>query len=404
MRDTSTAGERKGGTARSIGRYLSVAGPAAGIPALDGLRAIAILLVLLRHASLQFQPEGPILPVGGWDAASLAINGWAGVDLFFVLSGFLITNSLVKPGGEPGRLRVGRYFLKRFLRIAPLFYVWLAMVTLGAVWFYRFPAENLWFRVGYHCLFLMDYLPSDIVVPLWSLGVEEKFYLLAPLIFLPLARARNRYLAPLALLALVSLAPVLRALTHASLGDTVNYGTFFRELRSPFIVSFDGMLAGAACAFLVARRAAFPWLEHRLVAPGCLAAGVALVSALLVPAPWLSNQISRPVATLTGSALAAGFSLVLLGCVLRPWWLTAALSGRFLRFYAKLAYGLYLTHWVFVEALHRQMLPWMAAKGWGVSAQFLAYTGVFVPLCTAFAVLMHWTVEKPFLLVKERIR
>ena len=77
---------KTGSTPGAIGRYLDIAGPPVGIPALDGLRAIAILLVLLRHASLYFQGDRPIVPVGSWDAAALAINGWAGVDLFFVLS------------------------------------------------------------------------------------------------------------------------------------------------------------------------------------------------------------------------------------------------------------------------------------------------------------------------------
>ncbi|MCB9896005.1 MAG: acyltransferase [Planctomycetes bacterium] len=391
-------------TPKAIGKYLDIAGPPQGIPALDGLRAIAILLVLLRHCTLYFQGAEPILPVGGWDAASLAINGWAGVDLFFVLSGFLIAASLMKPRDESYRWQIGHYLLKRFLRIAPLYYVWLALVVSGGVWFYDYVPGNVLFRVAYHVLFLQDYLPSDFVVTFWSLGVEEKFYLVAPLIFLPLAATRNTKLGLFGLALLFVIPPVLRALTHASLGETVRYVTYFRELRSPFICSFDGMVAGAMCAYLVMRRTEFPWLNLPWLAPACLVSGTALVLAILMPAPLMSEAISRATASLSTTGLSAGFALILLGCVLRPCVATQALSGRFLRFYAKLSYSLYLTHWVFVLELYRNLEPKMTARGWPLSLQFLAYTAMFIPLCTVFAALMHWAVEKPFLLLKARIK
>ena len=391
-------------TPKAIGRYLDIAGPPAGIPALDGLRAIAIVLVLLRHCTLYFQEAGPILPVGEWEAASLAINGWAGVDLFFVLSGFLIAGSLMKPREESYRWQVGHYLLKRFLRIAPLFYVWLGLVVSGAVWFYSVVPGNEAFRVAYHMLFLMDYLPSDIVVTFWSLGVEEKFYLIAPLVFLPLAATRNTRLGLVGLLLLFAIPPVLRALTHASIGETVRYVTYFRELRSPFICSFDGMVAGAACAYVVMRRSHFPWLNPRWLAPVCRVVGTLLVLAILAPAPVMSEQISRVTASLAATGLSIGFALILLGCVLRPNSATRALSGKFLRLYAKLSYSLYLTHWVFVYALYTHLEPRMTARGWPVSLQFVAYTAMFIPLATAFAALMHWAVEKPFLLLKARIK
>lgn len=75
--------------------YFSVGTVPGAIPELDGLRGIAILLVLLRHAARPvFDEHGEIFSLGGWDIAVPLLNGWMGVDLFFVLSGFLITHHL----------------------------------------------------------------------------------------------------------------------------------------------------------------------------------------------------------------------------------------------------------------------------------------------------------------------
>ena len=84
--------------------YFSLTRKTTAISALDGLRGLAIVLVLLRHATLPFQTtEIPILPVLGWDAATPLLNGWIGVDLFFVLSGFLISTVLIREKAKTGR-------------------------------------------------------------------------------------------------------------------------------------------------------------------------------------------------------------------------------------------------------------------------------------------------------------
>ena len=123
----------------------------------------------------------PLLPIAGWDAAAPLLNGWVGVDLFFVLSGFLISKHLLAQRETSKGLALGPYLVKRALRIVPAYYAVLLVVAAGLVPLYAVPQEALALRLGYHALFLQDYLPANIVVVFWSLGVEEKFYLLAPL-------------------------------------------------------------------------------------------------------------------------------------------------------------------------------------------------------------------------------
>ena len=115
--------------------YFSIAATAGAIPELDGLRGIAILLVLLRHAARPvIEEHGEILRLGSWDIAVPLLNGWMGVDLFFVLSGFLVTHHLLQRW--PAQFQIGyllRYWLKRVLRTFPAYYATLIIVITGAI-------------------------------------------------------------------------------------------------------------------------------------------------------------------------------------------------------------------------------------------------------------------------------
>lgn len=136
------------------------------IPELDGLRGLAIILVVLRHAALPYWGTGEaVLPVFGWDAATFMINGWIGVDLFFVLSGFLISFHIMRLGERiSGPWPWKSYLAKRVLRIVPAYYAALFLVVLGAFPLFQFSQDYIGLRVAYHLLFLQDYLPANFIV------------------------------------------------------------------------------------------------------------------------------------------------------------------------------------------------------------------------------------------------
>ncbi len=93
----SASAERRFPTLRRVARYFAIERGRGAIKGLDGLRGIAILLVLGRHGIRPFyDPADPVLPIGSWDASIPFINGWMGVDLFFVLSGFLISHHIIR--------------------------------------------------------------------------------------------------------------------------------------------------------------------------------------------------------------------------------------------------------------------------------------------------------------------
>ncbi|RVA03350.1 acyltransferase [Mesorhizobium sp. M7A.F.Ca.US.002.01.1.1] len=246
-------------------------------PWLDLLRSIAILLVLLRHGerAVSVSSSAPHSV-----AHTIFMNGWVGVDLFFVLSGYLIASHLVRAGIGSGQFDLVRYLVRRALRIVPAYYAVLLLVVAGAFPFYAVDPKFLGIRVAYHLLFLQDYLPSDINVVFWSLGVEEKFYLLAPVLVLALLRCPDRVRTALIVL-LFCLPIAARAAVYFGQTAPLDYQTFWPLLRSPFHMTLEGLIAGVGIA--IAEHAGKLRMSRR-------AATMLLCGAGALMAGWLGSE------------------------------------------------------------------------------------------------------------------
>jgi peptidoglycan/LPS O-acetylase OafA/YrhL len=385
--------------------YLAFSRTPAAIGELDGLRAFAILLVLARHAVRPFWLESaPLFPVMGWDAAGVLINGWIGVDLFFVLSGFLITHHLLRRwGGELDASGLRTYLAKRVLRIVPAYYAVLFVVALGWVPDYAPGPELLAARVAYHMAFLQDYLPSNIVVAFWSLGVEEKFYLLAPLVLIWVVRLNRpgwRY-AAVAGLALVPL--LVRVLTLGLRPEITTYEAFFPLFRSPFQVCFDGLALGMLCALLCRGRARIAWMRAPWIAGVLFWAGAAAVAVFLAGGPLLDRGVGAFEKTAMQSLLALAMAAVLLGTLLGggP---AAVLRSRPLLFLSRLSYSLYLVHLPLVPAVRLALDGAVGLDRFEPWAQAAIFMPAFAAVSLGAALLLDYLVEKPFLLLKDRPR
>lgn len=370
------------------------------IPELDGLRAFAIILVLGRHAVRPlYQINGAFFPIDswGWDLAVPFLNGWVGVDLFFVLSGFLITHHLLRRGAEASSISVGRYLGARALRIVPTYFAVIGLVVAGIFPFFQISDDQMALRVVYHMLFLQDYLPSDIVVAFWSLGVEEKFYILAPFIVLAALRTRTigcRYILLFGLLLLPLLTRFATAVHHPEVAD---YAAFFPIFRSPFHNSADGLVVGVVCAFLYVERAQLGLSRHARwpvwlfwLSTGMLFCQI-FITELSGEIGWYQKVLQPLILALTfgGMVLAAVFG----GANL------ALLRSRFLMVVARISYPLYLIHLPLVPlavTLYAAAIDSNAIMFFGYFAFFLAVSGFG-------ALMLHFVVEKPFLLLKDQL-
>ncbi len=359
---------------------MSSVAPRGHNPWLDLLRATAIVLVLMRHGAREIGVEGA--PVS---FRSLMLNGWVGVDLFFVLSGFLITRQLLREIGASGTLDLPRFLLRRGLRIIPAYVAVLALVVLGAFPLYAVNPDNLGLRTVYHLVFLQDYLPADINVVYWSLGVEEKFYLAAPLLVFAIAGAAGaRHRAWLLLGGLFLLAPTLRAVTFAGLPQPLDYETFFRSLRSPFHASLEPLVLGVAIAVAEAHLPRSARIGGLL-----LGLGAALLLAWLVSHEALAeirgfDAILQPslIALICGS-MATG--AVMLGGTPLP-------GATPVRALAVLSFALYLVHF--------PLLP--LARALTTPAHVAAFWATYLALSLAAALAVHLCVERPVLRWRDR--
>lgn len=351
------------------------------IPQLDLLRAVAIVLVLFHHSVTRWTEQTPLLP------RALFEVGYSGVDLFFVLSGFLVSGLLFKEHQTHGHLRVGRFLARRAFKIWPAYYAYLALV-LVLVWRTGQDLSQTWPLI----VQVQNYVSVDVATHTWSLAVEEHFYLLLPpVLVLALRDGRGRAVPWIA----GALAVACFAMRWASDVEVPTEPTHLR---------LDSLFLGVTLG----------WLQH--LHPQTFAAwtrpagwwlvlGPLLVAGAHVPwgvAPALQNAAIP-------SVVAVGYALVLLGALgADQWpavkgWLETSPVARGIAFAGEHSYSVYLWH---VDLGLR--LVWLAAAGLGVSLTnpTLLGWGVAVIIYTFVAfgvgILMSRGIEMPMLALRER--
>jgi peptidoglycan/LPS O-acetylase OafA/YrhL len=360
------------------------------IPALDGLRALAIVLVLLRHSLLPFDPAQLD---GSW-VQFLFANGWIGVDLFFVLSGFLIARSLLDHPEQSWTL----YLKKRAWRILPAYYAACLLALSGLVPLYQPPSTNLAASAVVHFLILQDYLGPSLNVAFWSLGVEEKFYLALPLVLFVIGRAnlQHGFLAFAILIGIAGTSPALRALSLIEWGAPQNYYEFFRLYRSPFHTCLEPLFFGVIIAVAGKRYPACPLNYARLLFWGGSAGLFALMfggnmMAVIIPYDIMAQPtlIALVMAMMVAGAVYGGAPV--------------CLGHTALAAIARLSFSLYLVH-IMVLALGfeftAQMIDLTQANFYGFFALFLP---VYLALATLLALALYYGIEKPGLRYKDRL-
>jgi peptidoglycan/LPS O-acetylase OafA/YrhL len=336
------------------------------IPQLDAVRGIAVLLVLLHNTD-----RYPALHLH-----LVSDNGWMGVDLFFVLSGLLITGILLDTRPSEGYFR--NFYARRCLRIWPLYYSVLLFMFVMVPILRPSEANNVfaarsspWWA---YPVFLQNFLvpiPTMATGALgvtWSLAVEEQFYLVWPLVVRFCTEGQLRKIA----IAVICISPLLRF--YLVQHQVHIYSNTFCRL--------DGLMAGALLA-LVIRSASFS--PARWVTPVWIAllvsAPLALVTEMAFHARWIVFSFTA----------LASVSFIYLALFSTQRWLQALLANRLLVYTGTISYGIYLL----------QKIPLDLAKTVGLDKhQFLA-----LPITTAATYAMaalSWNVlEKPILRLKR---
>ena len=304
-------------------------------PWLDLVRSLAIVLVLFRHG--QRVANSP--PLGSDWLGHVFLNGWVGVDLFFVLSGYLIAQHLLRSGLGTRHFTMRRYLVGRAMRIVPAYFAVIALVVIGAFPFFDVNQTLIVPRVIYHALFLQDYLPSNINIVFWSLGVEAKFYLIAPVLLWVLVSLRSSGTQIALLLGLAGTATALRYVDFTAIADPVSYETFFRSLRSPFHACLEPLIAGVAIS-LAQYRGWIKLTEHWGIV--FLAGGIVALLGLLASHEFMADiglydAVAQPI------VIAALSGVITLGAVAGK--TTRLPFERGFTLVSRLSYALYLVHY-----------------------------------------------------------
>lgn len=210
---------------------------------LDALRAVAVVAVLFRHCEVPSAADGanPAL----WAAAALRRGGWVGVDLFFVLSGFLVSGLLFREAARTGSIAVGRFYMRRAWKIYPAFYAMIG-AAVALEWAAGRPPGRS--AVASELLFLQGYVPGVVAVT-WSLAVEEHFYLLVPLLLAALLRAGRGNTDPFRPVPAVAAATAVACLTLRLLTAKAVPGFSYQTHLFPTHLRIDSLMAGVAIAY-----------------------------------------------------------------------------------------------------------------------------------------------------------
>ncbi|HEX6333631.1 MAG TPA: acyltransferase [Flavisolibacter sp.] len=309
-------------------------------PALDGLRGIAILLVVFYH---------------NFGFINYFFFGWLGVDLFFVLSGFLITEILLHTREKPGYLR--NFYMRRVLRIAPLYYL---ALLLFLVILPRIPANTIDFSFyRQHQAWFWTYLQNWLLISressanttalhhFWSLAVEEQYYLFWPLLVL-LIRKPQVLITSIALLLITVIG--IRIFMWLNQVREFNYFGFYTFTR------IDGLCIGSMLAVILYSYPKFLRSYSTLIILGLAAFN------FLFFFINRANQFTFPYFAMVGyTTFAVIFAMLVYEATNEEnRLLQRLLQSGILKFLGKYSYGIYIWHWPVYLLLHRPVRSWLA--------------------------------------------
>ncbi|MGH7042219.1 MAG: acyltransferase family protein [Acetobacteraceae bacterium] len=331
------------------------------VPALDGLRALAVMLVFLFHRGRYFP------------------GGWIGVDIFFVLSGYLITSILLGEHETTGAICLRRFYIRRACRLLPALVVVVGVAVAIAVWS-RNKVHDTEFDALAALFYVIDYryalgsADGTALGHIWSLSVEEQFYLFWPLLLIALLKW-NRRTALRMTLALIVIVAAWRVLLLVTLAHP------FRRIYFAFDTRADELLIGCALALWRPQISGFRFLGR--LWPAVLALLAAVVLLVSPSGPWLRyiDSVGYPLL-----GLAAAYLIVILTGD-GDSRLTHLLSYPVIVAFGRISYGFYLWHYLIIQEQDYLFLK----KAWWDFA-----------LSVGAAVVSYLIIERPFLKLGRR--
>jgi len=353
-------------------------------PALDGLRGIAIIMVVVFH---------------NFGFINYFFFGWLGVDLFFVLSGLLITEILINTVDRPGFLR--NFYLRRILRIFPLYYLLLivCLVILPLLPSLKdtlryYTDHQWWFWLYFQNWLYILHPPerNNLLLHLWSIAVEEQFYLIWPFAILFIKNRKILFAIVVSLLAGIM---VTRSLLWVTNTQGLQYFNLYIFTR------IDGICLGCALALI------------RNIKPDFIKNNTAvLVSffALLNFVFFFINRVrnfSFPYYPFIGyTTFAILFTILVDECASNNnGWAASVFKNPVLKFFGKISYGFYIIHWPVYKFSNDRFVSYLDNFNIGNQQVVMIISATLATgIAIVLSVLSYHFFESRFLRLKDRLK
>jgi peptidoglycan/LPS O-acetylase OafA/YrhL len=356
---------------------------------LDNLRAFAILYVFLFHYSILF-------PSPEW-LYSIAKFGWTGVDLFFVLSGYLISSQLFAGIAKNQRISFREFFLKRFFRIIPAYVLVVALYFLFPLLREREPLAPLWKYLTFTHNLGLDLRTQRTFSHAWSLCIEEQFYLFFPLILIALIHFRAVKKGAILLVFFFVAGFCARIYAWYSflepvVGSDDFWAPWYKWIYYPTYSRLDGLLTGVSIAAIFQFR---PQLKMWLQRYGnfSLLAGVAVLTGAYF---LCEEQMSFNASIFGFPIISFGYGLIVIGAISPGVFLYRFQSGITANI-ATLSYAIYLIHKMVIHVSQEQL----AKLGIPAESEWMFILCLFTSV--AGALLLNRLIEKPFLKLRDSV-
>ena len=352
-------------------------------PALDGLRGLAILLVLCCH-HFRFIPFFEF--------------GWVGVDLFFVLSGFLITDILLKT--KENKNFLSNFYIRRIIRIFPLYYGALLLFFFIAPFlqslavqynYYQSNQAMSWFHLQ-NWLYIFHQKPNDFLLlnHFWSLSVEEQFYLVWP--FFILAVKSHKRLAQVA-------CSILAACILSRFASWFYFGNGYSNFYFQYMTRLDGLCIGSLVA--IWRFSAYEQTKKKLFTLVSILLGAHLVTLVLAKTvfPGLPHFQFFGYSTIA----AIGGPIIYFAVEKRNAFTKALIENSPLRYLGKISYGLYVYHWPVLVLLKIYFMDNLVDIGYSRYTSNVILSLAGLTLTVTLSILSYHLFEKKILALKDVI-
>lgn len=356
---------------------------------LDHLRALAIILVLLYHYRAFKHPIW-IETVGKF--------GWTGVDLFFVLSGFLISGQLFREMENTGRINVKMFYIKRFFRIFPPYFFTLFLYFTCPFFRERETLPPLWKFITFTQNYGLDVINQGTFSHAWSLCIEEQFYLILPLLLLLIMPVKLFKYFVILIILVLSFSLIMRIIIWSGSVSTIDrdslefWRSWYMEIYYPTHTRLDGLGIGVLTGYLMQYSVGFKKsINHngnRLFLMGILLLSIAF---------WVCNEQSSEAASTFGFTLfAISYGFIVLAAVSESSFLSKHKSYITAEL-AALSYAIYLSHKGIIHIV-QDIFEYFGFE----NSDTISFMGCLLA-CIAVGLLYRVMIEKPFTAIKNRI-